>query len=102
MIPPSRAAPSTRAELGATGQLSRNPASVDPPNTENRSAPRRIRRGEQRITASGGAAAVSAFQGFSLSAFSTSAFNLIELTVVILVIATLAAFILTPASGRLG
>ena len=33
--------------------------------------------------------------------FSTSAFNLIEMTVVILIIATLAAFILTAASGVL-
>ena len=45
-----------------SGQLSGSPASVDPPNTENRSAPRRIRRGEQRITATRGAATISAFQ----------------------------------------
>jgi len=66
MIPLNRAASSTKAELGfgrrdnkttrqhdwspvVNVQLSGSPASVDPPNTENRSAPRRIRRGEQRI-----------------------------------------------------
>src|SRR5260370_91627 len=73
MVPPSRAvalakadsraASSTQAELGVRPRDNKttrqhdwspvvsSPASVDPPNTENRSAPRRIRRGEQRITA---------------------------------------------------
>jgi len=138
MVPPSRAvvlakadcraATSTKAELGfgrrdnetasqhgqspvVRGQLPGSPASVHPPNTENRSAPGRIRHGEQRITASRGAATISAFQrlprrsstkaGFSLSVFSTSAFTLIELIVVILIIATLAALTLTAASGVL-
>src|SRR5438552_1768594 len=44
------------------GGLPGSPASIDPPNNENRSAPGRIRRGEQRITASRGAATISAFQ----------------------------------------
>jgi prepilin-type N-terminal cleavage/methylation domain-containing protein len=98
MIPLSRAASFTRAELGVR-QLPGSPASVDPPNTENRSAPGRIRRGEQQITATRGAATISAFQRFSLSVFSTSAFTLIELTVVILLIAILASAVLTASFG---
>src|SRR5437764_7320384 len=105
MIPLSRAASSTEAELEVTprdnettrqhdwspvfsfrfveisssesAQLSGNPASVDPRNTENRSAPRRIRRGEQRITdppKDGFAAANNCAKG-------ARAFTLIELTV---------------------
>ena len=133
MIPPSRSAASTEAELGArprdnkttrqhgrrpvvsfrlvetssseSGQLS-SPGSVDPHNTENRSASRRIRHGEQRITAKGGTA-ISAFQRLQrfplISDFRplTSGFTLIELVVVTLIIATLAALILTAASGVL-
>ena len=98
MIPLSRAASFTKAELGVR-QLPGSPASVDPPNNENRSAPGRIRRGEQRITATRGAATISAFQRFSLSVFSTSAFTLIELTVVILLIAILASAVLTASFG---
>jgi len=98
MIPLSRAASFTKAELGVR-QLPGSPASVDPPNTENRSAPGRIRRGEQRITASRGAATISAFQRFSLSVFSTSAFTLIEMIVVMLIIATLTALFMGAASS---
>ena len=135
MVPLCRAAASTKAERGVrprnnktTGQhdwsplvgdqLPGSPASVDPPNTENRSASRRIRRGEQRITATRSAATVSAFQRsqrFPLTSDFrppwlavanqrrrlTSGFTLIELVVVTLIIATLAAFILTAASGVL-
>ena len=99
-----------------SGQLSGSPASVDPPNTENRSAPRRIRRGEQRITASRGAATISAFQRLQRFPLTsdfrppwlavanqrrrlTSGFTLIELTVVVLIIGTLAALIMTGASS---
>jgi len=98
MIPLSRAASFTKAELGVR-QLPGSPASVDPPNTENRSAPGRIRRGEQRITASRGGATISAFQRFSLSVFSTSAFTLIEMIVVMLIIATLAALLMGAATS---
>jgi len=108
MIPLSRAASSTKAELGVS-QLPGSPASVELPNNENRSAPGRIRRGEQRITASRGAATISAFQrlprrsstkaGFSLSVFSTSAFTLIEMIVVMLIIATLTALFMGAASS---
>src|SRR5882672_4256795 len=86
--------------LGRAG----SPASVDPPNTENRSAPRRIRRGEQRITAKGGTA-ISAFQRLQRFPLTsdfrplTSGFTLIELVVVILVIATLAALVTTAGSN---
>jgi len=98
MIPLSRAASFTKAELGVS-QLPGSPASVDPPNTENRSAPGRIRRGEQRITASRGGATISAFQRFSLSVFSTSTFTLIEMIVVMLIIATLAALLMGAATS---
>src|SRR6185312_13462761 len=92
------------------GQLSGNPASVHSPNTENRSAPRRIRRGEQRIAARRGAATISAFQRLQRFPLTsdfrppwlavanqrrrlTSGFTLIELVVVTLIIATLAALL---------
>jgi prepilin-type N-terminal cleavage/methylation domain-containing protein len=74
-----------------------SPASVDPLNNR------------QRITASRGAATISAFQrlprrsstkvGFSLSVFSTSAFTLIEMIVVMLIIATLAALLMGGATS---
>jgi prepilin-type N-terminal cleavage/methylation domain-containing protein len=89
------------------GQLPGSPASVDPPNTGNRSAPRRIRRGEQRIAASRGIATVSAFQRLQRFPLTsdfrplTSGFTLIELVVVTLIIATLAALTMTAASGVL-
>jgi type II secretory pathway pseudopilin PulG len=114
MIPPSRDAASAEPELGARprdnkttkqhgwssvaiGQVSGSPASVDPPITENRSAPRRIRRGEQRMTD-------PQTDGFAVANNRTKgafAFTLIELVVVTLIIATLAALILTAASGVL-
>src|SRR6478609_8018117 len=68
------------------------------PNTKNRSAAGRIRRGEQRITAKGGTA-ISAFQRLQRFALTsdfrplTSGFTLIELVVVMLIIATLAALV---------
>jgi len=76
------------------------------PNTRNRSASRRIRRGEQRITDTSGAATISALQRLGRSPTSdlrplASAFTLIELVVVTLIIATLAALTLTAASGVL-
>ena len=85
------------------GGLPGSPASVGPPNNENRSAPERIRRGEQRITASRGAATISAFQHFSRSPTSdlrplASAFTLIEMLVVTLIIAALATLTMTGAS----
>jgi prepilin-type N-terminal cleavage/methylation domain-containing protein len=109
MIPLSRAASSTEAELGVRPRDNKttrqhdwspvvsSPASVDPPNNR------------QRITASRGAATISAFQhlprrsstkaGFSLSVFSTSAFTLIEMIVVMLIIATLTALFMGAASS---
>ena len=139
MIPLNRAASSTKAELDVrprdnettsqpdwspvvNGQLSGSPASVDPPNTENRSAPRRIRRGEQRRTdppqdgfAVANNRAIDAFQRFSRSPTSdprprwldvadrrrrlTSAFTLIEMIVVMLIIATLAALLMGAATS---
>ena len=111
MIPLSRTASSTKAELGVRPRdnetmrqhdwspVVSSPASIHPPNNENRSAPGRIRRGEQRITASRGAATISAFQRFSLSVFSTSAFTLIEMIVVMLIIATLTALFMGAATS---
>ncbi len=100
--------PALRASSSLTSDLCPLTSGLAP-NTENRSAPGRIRRDEQRITAppkdgfaaanSRGADAISAFQGFSLSAFSTSGFTLIEMTVVILIIATLAAILMTGISS---
>ncbi len=96
------------------GQLPGSPASVDPPDnrepiTDPVAAATRIRRGEQQITASRGAATISAFQrlprrsstkaGFSLSVFSTSAFTLIEMIVVMLIIATLTALFMGAATS---
>jgi prepilin-type N-terminal cleavage/methylation domain-containing protein len=67
-----------------SGQLSGSPASVGPPNNKNRSAAGRIGRGEQRITDN--------------RAKGASAFTLIEMTVVILIIGTLATLLMTGAS----
>src|SRR4029077_2775531 len=85
------------------------------PNTENRSAPRRIRRGQPRITATRGAAAISAFQRLQRFPLTsdfrppwlavanqrrrlTSGFTLIEMLVVTLIIAALATLTITGAS----
>src|SRR2546421_3776881 len=115
MIPLSRAASSTKAELDVRPrdnkttrrhdwspvvrrQLPGSPASVDRPNNR------------QRITATH-APTISAFQrlprrsstkaGFSLSGFSTSAFTLIEMTVVLLLILILATFLYTAGSSAI-
>src|SRR5438270_1323261 len=105
-----RAAASTKAELCVrprdnkttrqhgrspvvSGQLSGTPISVDPPN--NRSAPGRICRGEQRITD-------PPKDGFAVAnnrAKGASAFTLMEMTVVILIIMLLAGFIFTAGSN---
>jgi prepilin-type N-terminal cleavage/methylation domain-containing protein len=99
-----------------SGQLYGSPSSICPSNTENRSAAGRIGCGEQRITAKRGTAPISAFQGLQrfplTSNFQppwlavanqrrrlTSGFTLIELTVVILIIAALAALLMTGASS---
>jgi len=99
-----------------------SPAPIDPPNTENRSAAGRICRGEQRITdppQDGFAVAnnriIDAFQRFSRSPTSdlrppwldvadrrrrlSSAFTLIEMIVVMLIIATLAALFMGAATS---
>ena len=131
MIPLCRTVASTKPELDVRpcdnettrqydwspvvgGQLPGSPASVDPPDnrepiTDPVAAATRIRRGEQQITASRGAATISAFQrlprrsstkaGFSLSVFSTSAFTLIEMIVVMLIIATLTALFMGAATS---
>src|SRR5437660_11860940 len=105
-----RAAASTKAELCVrprdnkitrqhsrspvvSGQLSGSPISIGPPN--NRSAPGRICRGEQRITD-------PPKDGFAVAnnrAKGASAFTLVEMIVVILIIATLAAILMTGASS---
>jgi len=128
-----RAPASTEAELGArprdnkttrqhgwspvvSSRLSRSPPSVDPPNTKNRSAAGRIRRGEQQINAKRSAVPISAFrrlQRFPLTSDFrppwlavanqqrrlTYGFTLIEMIVVILIIAALATLIMTGASS---